>query len=361
MISNNESSLLSRKTIVDPHLILQTYHKNCMYKIKTESIEKTFCEVSTQCENSLDHCHIDEQTQVSQSNESKDTQTSYLYSRIPVKNHLHSLSSKSALQHQTTRKHTFINPYALIDRVNQGEDFLKFLYKQNSELNLIYTTFLKHLLKYTNTFLLSLQQKHSLYDIYRQDMIRYVIILQEHINELRTKVNILREANKNFALFRKHFHKTTRYKSELEDLLIKHDKHQKRISDQSESVKYQEQFFEIYQRTCIQLRTIEQQRLVAIREQMKFAMNLTLTSFDDYNLFASTNFDQLLNSWDDQYKVAIDHWSHFPAHANVSQQYPSLLLLDEIKQIVDEYHNHRQFNFTHKNTQMITLLNESNS
>ncbi len=41
-------------------------------------------------------------------------------------------------------------------------------------------------------------------------------------------------------------------------------------------VKYQQQFFEIYQKSSIQLRTIEQQRLLAIREQMRFAINLTM-------------------------------------------------------------------------------------
>jgi hypothetical protein len=40
--------------------------------------------------------------------------------------------------------------------------------------------------------------------------------------------------------------------------------------------KFQQQFFEIYQTSYIQLRTIEQQRLLAIREQMRFAMNVTM-------------------------------------------------------------------------------------
>lgn len=43
-------------------------------------------------------------------------------------------------------------------------------------------------------------------------------------------------------------------------------------------VKYQQKFFDIYQKSYIQLRTIEQQRLLAIREQMRFAMNLTMTT-----------------------------------------------------------------------------------
>jgi hypothetical protein len=56
-----------------------------------------------------------------------------------------------------------------------------------------------------------------------------MIILQDHINELRTKVNILQESNKNFALFQKHFHKIIQSKSPLEDLLNKHEKHFKQI------------------------------------------------------------------------------------------------------------------------------------
>jgi hypothetical protein len=61
-----------------------------------------------------------------------------------------------------------------------------------------------------------------------------MIILQEHINEHRIKVNILQEANKNFGLFLKYFHKITQSKSELEDLLNKHDKYQKRAFDQNQ-------------------------------------------------------------------------------------------------------------------------------
>jgi hypothetical protein len=61
-----------------------------------------------------------------------------------------------------------------------------------------------------------------------------MIILQEHINELRTKVNILQEANKNFLLFQKHFHKIIQSKCELEDLLSKQDKYLKQSFDQKE-------------------------------------------------------------------------------------------------------------------------------
>lgn len=42
------------------------------------------------------------------------------------------------------------------------------------------------------------------------------------------------------------------------------------------SVKYQQKFFEIYQSSYIQLRAIEQQRLLAIRDQMRLAIDLTL-------------------------------------------------------------------------------------
>jgi hypothetical protein len=167
MISHNDSSLfslLSRKSIIDPRLILKTYHKNCMYKT-----EKSFNEVSTQCQNSINTC-TDEQTQVSQSNESKDTQTCYVY---PSKHRQIILSKhKQQQQQQSTNKYIFINPYSIIDRVNQGEQFLKFLYKQNLKLDLIYTSFIKNLQKYTNNLLLSLQQEHCLYGIYRKDMIR---------------------------------------------------------------------------------------------------------------------------------------------------------------------------------------------
>ena len=162
MISNNESSLFSllvRKSIIDPGVILKTCHKNCMYKT-----EKSFIEVSTQCQNSINTC-TDEQTQVSQSNESKDTQTCF------IKNHRPLIPSKQ--EHQTSiNKYVFINPYAIIDRVDQGEKFLKFLYKQNLKLDLIYSTFLKNLQKYNDHFLLSLQQEHCLYGTYRRDTIR---------------------------------------------------------------------------------------------------------------------------------------------------------------------------------------------
>ncbi|CAF3324564.1 unnamed protein product [Rotaria socialis] len=330
MISNNESSLFSlliRKSIIDPRTILKTCHKNCMYNTKNE--------ISTQCQNSMNTC-TDEQTQVSQSNESKDTQTCYVCSPNLIKKHRSMILSKEK------HKYILINPYAIIDRVYQGEQCLRFLYKQNRKLDLIYTNFLKDLQKYTDNFLLPLQQEHCLYGIYRRDMIRYMIILQEHINELRTKLNILQEANKNFALFQKHFHKIVQSKSDLENLLHKHDKHIKQHFDRSGPIKYQEQFCNTYQTSYIQLQTIEQQRLLAIREQMRFAINLTMMSTDDYNLFASNNFDDLLTMWNHQHIISIDHWTDFSRRSTASHQDNSFNLLDEIKQVINEYYNHRQ-------------------
>ncbi len=115
------------------------------------------------------------------------------------------------------------------------------------------------------------------------------------------------------------------------------------------------------------MRTIEQQRLLAIREQMRFAMNLTMTTLgeekvmldkikhslvilDDYNLFTSNNFDDLLNNWDHQNRISIDHWSHFPCRSDKSQHDTSLSLLDEIKEVINEYYNHRQIISNNKNT-----------
>ena len=162
-------SLLSRKAIIDPHLVLQTYHKNCMYRAKLDLTEKAFNEVSIQCQNSLDNNYTDEQTQVSQSNESKASQTCDLNSPISIRNQH---QSKTEHVQVKLKKYVLINPYAMIDRANQGEQFLKFLYEQNAELITVYTTFLKHLLRYADQFLLSLQQKHGLYGVYRQDMMR---------------------------------------------------------------------------------------------------------------------------------------------------------------------------------------------
>lgn len=162
MISNNESSLSSlllRKSIIDPRLLLQTYHRNCMY-----TNDRSFHEVSTQSHPSPS-TYTDEQTQVSQSNQSKDTQTASIYPLISIKRSDRRITDPS-------NEHSFVNPYSIIDRINQGEEFLKFLSKQNLKLDLIYTNFLKHLQKYNDEFLLILQQEHTLYGIYRQDMIR---------------------------------------------------------------------------------------------------------------------------------------------------------------------------------------------
>lgn len=168
MITNNKSSLfslLARKSIIDPYTILKTCHKNCMYNIKKEIIENSSNDVSTQCENSINSL-TDEQTQVSQTRESKNTQTSYVYSPNFIE------KQQSISSSQSKHRHLFVNPYSIIDRVNQGEQFLKFLHKQNKKLDVIFTTFLKNLQQYTDNFLLPLQQEHCLYGIYRQDMIR---------------------------------------------------------------------------------------------------------------------------------------------------------------------------------------------
>ena len=106
-------------------------------------------------------------------------------------------------------------------------------------------------------------------------------------------------------------------------------------------MKYEQQFFEVYERSYIQLRTIEQQRLLAIREQMRFAMNLTMTTSDHHHLFSWNNFDDLLNSWDNEHLISINNWSHFPRQSTRSEHDNSLILLDEIKEVVDEYYNHR--------------------
>jgi hypothetical protein len=148
MISNNQSSLLSlliRKSIINPQLSIKPYHQNSM-----DITEKSLNEVSTQCQNSL-NTSIDEQSQ------SKHTQTN---------------SPMSSIENPQQYKYVFINPYSIIDRVNQGEQFIKFLYKQNLQLHLIYSNFIKNLQKYSDQFFLSLQQEHSLYGIYRRDLIR---------------------------------------------------------------------------------------------------------------------------------------------------------------------------------------------
>jgi hypothetical protein len=118
-------------------------------------------------------------------------------------------------------------------------------------------------------------------------------------------------------------------------------------------VKYQRQFFEIYQSSSIQLRTIEQQRLLAIREQMRLAINLTI---NESNLFTSNNFDDLLNTWEQQNTVSIDHWSHFPHR---SEHDTSLILPDEIKQAIDEYYNHRQMNSTNKHLTLNRIFDQT--
>jgi hypothetical protein len=56
-------------------------------------------------------------------------------------------------------------------------------------------------------------------------------LLQESINDQRAKVKVVQEANKNFALFGKHFHQITRCKWPLEEFLDKQDKVRQQNSD----------------------------------------------------------------------------------------------------------------------------------
>lgn len=140
MKSNGDSSLfslLSRKSMIDPQSILKISHRNRFYKCSNE--------VSTQ---SIPLTN-DEQTQISNSNQSKDLQIS------PNKFH-------------------FVNPFALIDRVEHGEIFLKFVHKQNSKIDAIFSQFLQSLQKTADDFLLALQQENSLYGIYRRDLIWFL-------------------------------------------------------------------------------------------------------------------------------------------------------------------------------------------
>lgn len=138
------------KTMLDPNEILRVYHKNCIYEKMKTNAEKSLQDVSIQSVQTS----TDAQTQVSFFNSTKDTQTSAKIEIPSMKNHFR-----------------FISPYALIDRVHQGKDFLKFLYKQNLKLDDIYTNFLQHLQKYADDYLLSLQREHALYGLYRQDLI----------------------------------------------------------------------------------------------------------------------------------------------------------------------------------------------
>ena len=152
LMTNADLSVLLPRLNIDPRTILATCHKNCMYTKAESKEEKSFQEASTQSM----HIFNDEETQVSQMNESKDTQTSSVTSRVRC---------------SPSKKYTFTNPYAILERVHQGEQFLKFLQKQNLKLDLIYTNFLQHLQKYADQFLLSLQQEHGLYSVYRRDLI----------------------------------------------------------------------------------------------------------------------------------------------------------------------------------------------
>lgn len=157
-MTNADLSVLLPRLNIDPRTILATCHKNCMYTKAESKEEKSFQEASTQSM----HNFNDEETQVSQMNESKDTQTSSVTAKVRC---------------SPSKKYTFTNPYAILERVHQGEQFLKFLQKQNLKLDSIYTNFLQHLQKYADQFLLSLQQEHGLYSVYRRDLIWSVIVL----------------------------------------------------------------------------------------------------------------------------------------------------------------------------------------
>ena len=75
---------------------------------------------------------------------------------------------------------------------------------------------------------------------------------------------------------------------------------------------------------------------------MHLATTLTLPGRpDDRDLFPTTKFDELLNAWDEQHQISMDHWSHFPRRSTRSSYETSLVLLDEIKHVIDEYYTHR--------------------
>lgn len=77
---------------------------------------------------------------------------------------------------------------------------------------------------------------------------------------------------------------------------------------------------------------------------MRLIINLTITNPGtlDHHLFASNHFDDLLNTWDQQYLISIDHWSQFPRRSLTSRYESSANLLDEIKQVIDEYYHRRE-------------------
>lgn len=66
----------------------------------------------------------------------------------------------------------------------------------------------------------------------------------------------------------------------------------------------------------------------------------------------------MLNIWDHQNIISIDHWSHFPCRSNISPHDTSIILLDEIKQAVDEYYNHRQIITNNKNTTLTRISDQ---
>ena len=61
----------------------------------------------------------------------------------------------------------------------------------------------------------------------------------------------------------------------------------------------------------------------------------------DQQLFVTNDFDRLLNDWDEQHLINIDQWAQFPRRSLVSRYDSSVNLLDEIKQVIDEYYYQR--------------------
>ncbi|CAF0744260.1 unnamed protein product [Didymodactylos carnosus] len=278
----------------------------------------------------------------------------------------------SIQQHSQEKIQILIDPYALLDRTDQGLNFLKFLYKQNLKLDYIYSIFLENLQKYTDNFLYSLQYEHCLYSNYRKDIIWYMTLLQEKINNLFVKIRILRQCNKNFLNFQKYFTEISRTKSKqnLKTLLKKHDKYIKQDLINKNPIKFQkfyEEFMNIYQTNVVQLRTLEQQRLMTIREQMHFAMNLTtmentlnsvLTgankemdnmndSTNEWNLFKN-NYDDLLNYWEKHHTITVNNCTK-TQFVHKTMNYHESNLLNEIKDAVNDYYNRKQ----HKNCETI--------
>ena len=79
-------------------------------------------------------------------------------------------------------------------------------------------------------------------------------------------------------------------------------------------------------------------------------------SLDEHQLFTSNNFDDLLKIWEKQNMVSVDHWTHFPHRSIRSSQEISFNLLDEIKQVIDEYSQSRSIHSTEQFIQRINSI-----